>query len=276
MKTVFRYTLRNLRGGIWGWGIGLALLSILLVSMYEPFASQAEYLNALKDIYPKELMAFFGDIEKFLTPEGFLSIEFFSYMPLVLGIFAILTGSGLLVSDEENGTLDLILAYPISRSALFGGRWLAFLSATLIILAFCWLGLVIPMQWIEIDLTWAEIALPMVALGVQLLLFGNLALFLSLVLPSRRMAAMTSGMLLVASFFITGFAKLNEDLEPISRLSPLNYYQPQEAFHGLNGAWMLGLGAAAMVFSLLAFWLFQRRDIRVGGEGGWRLSWRRK
>lgn len=86
-----------------------------------------------------------------------------------------------------------------------------------------------------------------------LLLFGTISLLLSMLLPSRRLAATTAGLLLVASFFITGLAKINEDLEPIAKLSPFNYYQTQEAFQGLNGTWLAGLLAAAMLFAALAW-----------------------
>jgi len=113
--------------------------------------------------------------------------------------------------------------------------------------------------------------LPLLSLLAELLLFGTMSLLLSMVLPSRRLAATAAGLLLVASFFITGLAKINEDLESLARLSPLNYYQAQDAFQGLNVAWLAGLLAVAVLFAALAWWRFQRRDIRVGGEGGWRL-----
>lgn len=271
MVTVFRYTMRRFRGQILGWGIGLALLAMLLISVYDSFAAQQEQFEALIDVYPPEFTAFFGDLSGFATPEGFLSIEFFSYMPLILGIFAVLVGSGLLVSDEEQGTLDLILAHPVSRTALFTGRLLAFIVATAAILAIAWLGFGVSLTWSPMEIGWGELWRPQLSLLAQLLLFGTFALLLSMVLPSRRMAATTAGLLLVASFFITGLAELNEDLEPFARLSPLNYYQSQDAFQGLNGAWLAGLLGAAAVFSVLAWWRFQRRDIRVGGEGGWRL-----
>jgi ABC-2 type transport system permease protein len=93
-----------------------------------------------------------------------------------------------------------------------------------------------------------------------------------MLLPSRRLASMAAGLLLVASFFLPGFATLNENLETVARFSPLEYYQTQEAFAGLNREWLFGLLAAAAVFALLAWWRFVRRDIRVGGEGGWRLD----
>ena len=271
MMTVFRYTLRRFRGQILGWGIALALLAVLLVSMYDSFAGEQEQFAELLELYPSEITAFIGDITSMATPEGWVSIEFFSYMPLILGIFGVLMGSGLLVSHEESGTLDLIMAHPVSRTALFMGRLLAFVTATVAILVITWLGFIVSMTWSSIDIGWGRMWLPLLSLLAELLLFGTISLFLSMLLPSRRLAATTAGLLLVASFFITGLAKINEDLEPVAKLSPLNYYQTQEAFQGLNGTWLAGLLAAAVLFAALAWWRFQRRDIRVGGEGGWRL-----
>ena len=90
-----------------------------------------------------------------------------------------------------------------------------------------------------------------------------------MLVPSRRAAAMISGVVLVAGFFITGLARINEDLEAAARLSPLEYYQGGDAMDGLNGGWLLGLLAFAVLFAVLAWWRFLRRDIRVGGEGSW-------
>ena len=271
MMTVFRYTLRRFRGQILGWGIALALMAVLLVSMYDSFAGEQEQFAELLELYPSEITAFIGDLTSMATPEGWVSIEFFSYMPLILGIFGVLMGSGLLVSNEESGTLDLIMAHPVSRTALFMGRLLAFVTATVAILVITWLGFIVSMTWSSIDIGWGRMWLPLLSLLAELLLFGTISLFLSMLLPSRRLAATTAGLLLVASFFITGLAKINEDLEPVAKLSPLNYYQTQEAFQGLNGTWLAGLLAAMVLFAALAWWRFQRRDIRVGGEGGWRL-----
>jgi len=275
MLTIFRYTLRRFWGQILGWGIALALLAALIVGMYDSIADQQAQFEVLLESYPPELMAFFGADDfatSLFTPEGFISVELFSWMPIVIGIFAVLMGSGLLVGDEEKGTLDLILAHPLSRTQLFMGRLLAFVSATLGILAILWLGFVVTMNWsTNMNIGWGTMWLPLISLLAELLLFGALALLLSMLLPSRRMAASVAGLLMVASFFITSLANISEDLETIARFSPLNYYQSGEAFHGLNWQWLGGLLLVTMVFVLLAWWRFWRRDIRVGGEGGWRL-----
>jgi ABC-2 type transport system permease protein len=270
MKTIFRYRLARLRGQILGWGIALALLAVILVQFYGTIVEQQEQFDQLLEHYPKELIAFFGNMDSFATPSGYLTIEFFSYMPLILGIFAVLIGSGLLASDEESGRLDLIMAHPVSRTALFVGRLLAFVVATLAILAITWLGLVVPARWTLLNVVgFVEMAQPFLSLLGVLLFFGTLALLLSMLLPSRRMAAMTGGILLVGDFFLIGLANINTDLEPVAKLSPLYYYQSGDAIDGLNVTWVVGLLAGAVLFAILAWWRFRRRDIRVGGEGGW-------
>jgi ABC-2 type transport system permease protein len=273
--TVFGYTLRRLRGQILGWGIALGLMAMLVVSIYGVFADQQAQFDQILEAYPPELMAFFGidtATTSMFSPEGFISVEFFSFIaPIALGIFAVLTGSGLLAGDEEKGTLDLILAHPVSRTSLFMGRLLAFVTATVGILAIVWLGFIVAMSRSSMGIGWGAILLPLLSLLAVLLVFSTLALLLSMVLPSRGMAASVAGLVMVASYFITSLAKINEDLETIARFFPLNYYQSGEAIHGLNWQWLGGLLLVAVIFALLAWWRFWRRDIRVGGEGGWRL-----
>ena len=122
-----------------------------------------------------------------------------------------------------------------------------------------------------LDLSWLELLRPFLPLFAQLLLFGTLALLLSMVLPSGRIAGMLTGGLLVANYLLIGLSNLNESLKSFVEFTPLHYYQGGDAITELNWGWLVGLLAVSAAFALLAWWRFQRRDIRGGGEGGWRL-----
>jgi ABC-2 type transport system permease protein len=270
MGTVFAYALGRFRGQILGWGLALLLLSILSAARYDIMRENQETLQQLLEGSLGQVIEAFGDRARLFTPGGFLSLALFAYLPLILGVFALVAGSGLLAADEENGTLDLVLAHPVSRTSLFLGRLAAFTVATIAILALSWLGFLVAMTWSSLDVSAGAMALPFVSLLAVLFFFGGLALLLSMTLPSRRLAAMTTGMVLLASFFLTTLARLDKSLEPLARISPLNYYQSGDAVEGLNGAWLAGLLGVAGVFVALAWWCFERRDIRVVGEGGWR------
>ena len=270
MLATFLHALRRSLGSILGWGLSLALLGYFLIPLYDTFAGQQEQMQQLLKSYPPEVMAFFGGSTDLFTPQGYLTVEFFSYMPLVLGIFAVLAGSSLIVSDEENGTLDLILAHPVSRTSLFLGRSLA------AILGITWLAFVAgASRSTGIDFTALEMFRPFLSLFAVLLLFGGLTLLLSLSLPSRSVAGMVGGLILVAAYFIESLSVLSDSLKPIAKYLPLHYYQSGNALSGLNAGWLAGLLGFAILFIVLAWLLFQRRDIRVSGEGSWRWGFRR-
>jgi ABC-2 type transport system permease protein len=271
MMTIFWYSLGRMRGQILGWGICLGLLGGYLISFYDTLADQQAQLIEMIKAYPPEMFAFFGDMTKLFTPGGYLNTEFFSYMPIILGIYVVLAGSGLLASDEESGTLDLVLAHPVSRAEIYFGRLAAFMTSLVAIHTVTWLGFWFFVPGTTLEITPGELALPFLSLLSLMVLFGALALLFSMLLPARSMAAMTSGLLLVASYFISSLAKIDEDLRQLAKFSPLNYYQGGEALAGMEWKWFLGLLGVALGCVLLAWWLFERRDIRVVGEGSIRL-----
>jgi len=271
MFSIFKHTLKRASGAMIGWGLTLFLIGMLMVSFYDSIAENAEQFQQLLDVYPKEMMAFFSEGGNFTTPEGFLAIEFFSFMPLILGVYAILAGSGLILADEESGVLDLLAAQPVSRSALFLGRALSFFISLIVILAFGWVGIMLATQWSLMDLNGAELLVPFGSLYALLSFLFGLSLLLSMLLPARRTASMAAGIILVAGFFIHGLARLNDSLAGAASFSPLSYYQSEGWAEGLNTQWFLGLLVVAGVFTFLAWWLFLRRDIRVAGESGWKL-----
>jgi ABC-2 type transport system permease protein len=69
-------------------------------------------------------------------------------------------------------------------------------------------------------------------------------------------------------------ARLQPDLQTVARLLPYEHFQAAGAINGLDGGALLGLLAASAVMALLAWWRFERRDVRVVGEGEWRLRLR--
>ncbi len=276
MSAVFRFAAGRSRGQIIGWGLTLMLLGVMIVSFYDTIAKDQEQWRQLLEIYPEQLMAFFGgQTLDFTTPEGFLTVEFFSFMPLVLGVFAILAGGGLLVEDEEAGRMDLILGQPIQRRSLFFGRLLAFVVASILICLVGLIGIMLGTLWSAMELDLWVAAKPFLSVLALVLFLGTLTLALSLLLPSRRMAGMVAGVVLVVSFFISGLAELSETVKAIADFSPITYYQGGKAMTEFKPEWILGLLGIALVFTLVAWWRFERREIRVGGEGGWTLPLRR-
>lgn len=256
---------------ILGWGLGLGLLGYYLFDIYETFFQRDVNLMEVFNAFPDDIMAFFGGDVDLFTPSGFLHLEFFSYMPIVLGIVLVSAAASLISKDEEEGTLELILAQPISRLTLFTSRTFALILSVILILAITWVGFYLGANYNDFDLSIAELTRPFVSLFAILMLFQSLALLLSMILPSSSAAGFVSGFLLIVSFFISSLARIDEKLEGVNRFSPLKYYQGGAAVEGLNAQNLLLLFGISLFSLLVAGFLFVKRDLRFGGSGGFRL-----
>lgn len=275
MFTVIRYSLRSSRGAIIGWGIGLAALAIMMGSLFDMIVGSNEMMdvmNAYAATMPEFAEIF--NLGAMNTPIGYLDVEYFSFVPLIIGLFATGAGASLLARDEEGGTLDLILAHPVSRTVLFWGRFLANTLVIIILLLISWVSLLLTMTWSEnFSIPAFELLLPFVSLFGILMFFMTLSLLFSMLMPARSMASMLAGMLVGASFFITLLSGVVDELERAADFSPLTYLETATAIEdGLNLTLFGIFIAIDLVLVLISWQLFQRRDVRVGGEGSWHLQ----
>lgn len=270
--TTFRYTFISLRGQILGWGLGLGLYGLMIVPMYETFAGQGEQFQQMIANYPPEFLAFFGaTVNSMLTPAGFLGMYAFSMLPIIIGIFAVLAGSGLIVSDEEHGRLDLIIAHPVGRSAFFFGRFMGLLAACVAIMLLGWLGFSLLLGGSSLGIDWGQMAVPFLSLLIQALLYTALAFLLSMLLPARSLAAVVSGALVVTSYMISSLAFMDERMAALAKLMPYHYFQTTLSLQELNLGWLSALFGISALMVLLTWVRFLRRDIRLSGEGSWRM-----
>ena len=278
MLTIFNRKLYKNVLMILGWGLGLGLLGYWMFDIYETMFGMDVDLQQMIAAFPEEMLAFFGGADvNIFEPAGFLHLEFFSYIPLILGIVAVAGATGLIVKKEEEGSLELIMAQPISRTAVFWGKLLALIATFILILAIIWGGFALGLAGTDsFDLTQAQLIRPFVSLFAVIFVFVNLALFLSMILPTSGSAAMVANILLIASFFITSLAQIEDRLETLNRYSPMNYYQGGNALNGLNSEYLLILFGVGLVLLALAWLLFEKRDLRFGSTGWLRLVLKRK
>ena len=272
MFTVIRYSLRKSRGAIIGWGIGLAALALMMGSLFDMVASSGDLMTSYAEAIPEFAELF--NIEGMSTPIGWLDVEYFSFLPLIIGLFVTGSGASLLARNEEDGTLDLILAHPVSRTVLFWGRFLANTLVIIILLLISWGTLLLTMTWSDdFTIPALDLLLPFTSLFGILMFFTTLSLLFSMLLPTRSTASMIAGMLVTASFFITLLSGVVDELERAADFSPLTYLETSSAIeNGLNMTWFGVFFAFVLFLSLLSWQMFQRRDVRVGGEGSWRLQ----
>ncbi len=265
LTNVFLKTLRDHRRGLLFWGVGLALLAVLMAAFFptiRDMPSISEYMEAL----PAELMALFGgDFGDYTTPEGFLNGELFGFMfPLMLLIFTIGFASGAIAGEEEQGTLDLLLSHPVRRWQLVLEKFAALAVSLFGIAAFFWLALLIAGAVIDMGLSPLRLGAVCFAGALLATTFGALALAVGCASGKKSLAVGVTGAIGFVSYILNALAPMVDWLEPFRKLSPFYYYNSSNPLgNGLDvghAAVLLGL---TLIFLAIALATFQKRDLSV-------------
>ena len=119
--------LRFRRNGIIGWGIGLSLYVAMYVGLYPSFADQL----AGFDLSGMALYEAMG-LSEMTSFAGYATGTFVNLAPIVLSIYAILSGSGTLAGEEDEGKLELMVTLPIPRWQIVTAKALATAVALLV------------------------------------------------------------------------------------------------------------------------------------------------
>lgn len=249
-------TLRDLRWQIFWYGIGLALMAALVVYIFPSYSDQLGQIEI-----PEAMRALIGNVD-YGTAVGFVSAEFLSWTPLVLVVFAIMGGTAALAGEESNGTLDLIMAQPISRARVAIEKLLALLIATLAICGIIYLGWLISVPFVSIDLGYGELAVATLNMVPLLAFFEAFSMWAGVTLPSKGLATGAAVALAVASYFIFYLANIVDAMEPLQQVSVFYHYHGTEVL--MDGVHWGGQAFIVALYLLFAGWAllsFQRRDI---------------
>ena len=264
LRNAFLKTLRDARRAIGWWSIGLVAMTALMVAVY-PSVRDNPDLNKMVDDYPDAFKAFFGLGENvdYTSAIGYLNSEMFSFMvPLLLLIAAVGAGARATAGEEEGGTLDLLLANPISRRRLVLDK-LAALAAELALLGLVlWLSLVVSVEAIGMDVSVAHLAAATGAAALFAFVYGAVALLLGAATGRRAVATGITAAGAVAAYLLSSLAELVEPLKPLRVASPFYHYAAGDSLRtGLaaeHTAFLLLIAAAACISAVIAF---ERRDI---------------
>ena len=199
-------------------------------------------------------------------PDQFFTTEFLSWVPLLMLVFAIRTATGLIAGEEHDGTLELLLAQPITRAALFAQRVAALIAGAALIASAAALGFAITWPFVTFDgislgsLVGATYL--MVPLVIAVGAFGFLAAALG---STKGQATGIATSIAVMTYVMFVLSLLENDVEWLRFLTPYYYGQMTTVLTQGFDLWrLIVLAASTTVFLGVALWAFERRDIGTG------------
>jgi len=236
--------------------------AVMMVAIFPSIeASGVDFASYAESLPPAVQAAF--NIQAITTVEGFLAVEFYQFVwVLLLGLYVAYAAGSTLAGEIESGRIELTLAAPIRRRRVVAEKALAQLAPVLFLSAVTPPVLYLAVLAIGESLP-VERLVAAHALGVAYLAAcGGIGLLLSAAL-SRADFAQRGAIGAVFGLFVVDSVSSGTDFSALGALSPTRYYDPTailvEGTYDLGGA--LVLSAGALLLCALAAVVFARRDV---------------
>ncbi|MFW5745218.1 MAG: ABC transporter permease subunit [Spirochaetota bacterium] len=262
MGSLLRYELGSRWRAVIGWGIGLTFFGMVYISVFPQVEAE------MADLADLALYAAMGiELQSFAAYVGSVVLLF---IPLLLGIYAISNATATLAGEEEGGTLELLLAKPVSRVELVLAKAVALAVVLFLILAFAGAGnalvLALVKRGFETEMTGGQLFRALLAAWPVVFATAMIALFLAALLPRRRPASLAAAVIFVASYFGENISGMVPSLEPVKPFSLFAYYDSSATAitEGPQAGDAAVLLAVAVVGLALAMVSFAHRNVTTG------------
>ncbi len=198
------------------------------------------------------------------TAVGWANAEMLSMVaPAATIAMGVISAAKATAAEEEDKTLAVMLALPLTRTGYLVARELSMIVSVLIVSAAVLVGLLIGNPLGDLGLGVANIVAASAACALIGILFGSIALALGAWSSQLRFTFAVAAGLAVAAFAASTFLPLSESVQWGAKLSPWYYYTSDVPLAvGANyGHFAVLLALSGVAFGL-AVAALRRRDLR--------------
>jgi len=262
MNRLLLHELRFRVRGMIGWGIGMVAFGAVYINVYPEVAKQ---MGALPDLPLYEVLGM-----SFVDIESYIASVILNFLPILLGIYGIVTGTKTLAGEEDEGTLELIMAQPLSRFQIVTAKSISLAVAIFVILVAAAAADAVFFASVreQSNATLEPVQLFFVVFSAWPIsvAIAMMSLFLGSFLPKRRTASVVAAVVVIASYFGKTLSGMVPSLKGVRFLSLFAHFDSTAAvfYDGVKARDIIVLLSLAFVFYGLTLLSFQARNVTVG------------
>lgn len=243
------------------WGLALAAIATLYISFYPMMG--VEDMAAMVDELPEAMINAFG-YEQIGTPAGYITSSVYGLLgPILLSVFAIATGTRLLAGQEEDGTLELELTTPISRTRVYVERLSALWLNVVVLVAVLTIATVVMVVGLDLDVAVGNILAGSLGLLLLILGFGTIGAAVGAITGRRAIALGVAAAFAVAAYVLDAIGP-TVDVAWMTAISPFSWYlEERPLFTGFDWQGLALLAVIPVVAAAAGLLAFRRRDLMV-------------
>ncbi|MEV0769479.1 ABC transporter permease subunit [Nocardia salmonicida] len=256
---IFTKTLRDSRRSLLGWTAGITVAAVAYASFYPQMAANGA---ARTENLPEGLREALN-MDDIASAAGYLgSTVFGMIVPLLAMFFGAAVGARVSAADEESGTLDLLLAHPITRTSFLAQRFAALVAAATGISALVWLGMLAIRGSADLTtISVGQLAAQCVHLVLLIVCFGAVATAIGAFTGHRGTVFALTAVIGVVAWAAHTFAD-QIGIGWAAYLSPFHYYIDSEPLrNGISVSSIAVLAATSLVMVTVGIYRFNHRDL---------------
>jgi len=268
LGSVFGKGLRDSRWAIIGFGVGIGMIMVLTASQIVaefPDAASRAALAAQMQMLPEVMRGLLGEPINIETLGGFIAWRTLGIMPIIVGIWSLLSLSGTIGREAADGSLEFVVASPQSRTAIavqkVGAHLVALAIAMTLLGILTWASAAAFATLPGDEVSFADAMAAAWTVGVLGLVGGAVAFALSSTI-GRGTALGIGAVVLVASYLVHSYASIAPAFEAVE---PISYFAWTAGHRPLAGVtdWLPMGGVVLLIGGLLAVGTiaFDRSDI---------------
>lgn len=258
-SSIIKNTLWHHRWKLLIFSIIVILYSAMIISFYPIVRDNSNKFMELIDTYPPALQEAFGiTTDTFGSLEGFMSVEYLSFMwIIIISVLAFSLGATLVSGEIDKGTSDFLFSLPIKRWHIVVSKLLSYYIIMLVVIITTLL-----IMFIGVHIVGEE---PLIKGYLAFLLTGsstgffliNLSAILSSMFSSNGKVYGVAGLFFIGSYLLQIFNGISDRSQWLYYFSFLKYYgNPQEilssgSFDIRFIATLVGVGLILAILSLL-------------------------
>lgn len=261
---ITRRALHDRRASLMWWSVGIFFYTAMIMAVWPVIDGNQEFED-LAQSYPDSIKALMGGsdaFDAFTTPTGFLGTYLYSMiLPFIFVGLTVSFGAALLAGEEEDGRLELLLSYPVTRTSTVlqkaGAMTLAALGLGVLVVA------IIYVAGSLVDLDVGIPALAAATLGTVLfaVLHGQLSMAAGAASGRKGVALGVGWGVALGGYLLNVLSGIDASLSWLRWMSPLNYATVSEPLaNGVPVEYLVLLGALAIATGATLV-LFRRHDL---------------
>ncbi len=219
---VLRQMLRDRRRSTVWWTVSVALMSVAFAAAYPSVRDSSAQLDSYMQSLPSGVVELLGATSGIGTPAGYLNSQLYANVfPLLLIVLGISAAAWSIAGAEADGTLEMLLANPVSRVRVALERLAGVAVVTVVVVVITTVALVVTapafgLDGLPGDSLWAAgLAVWALAMCVAMVTHG-----VGAATGSRGPAIAAGSAVAAGTYVLYGLSGLVSALEPLRWLSP--------------------------------------------------------